>query len=34
MMRAVTIYCFAGGKVQGIWWNYDAAGLMQQLGAK
>ena len=34
MMRAVTIYCFAGGKVQEIWWNYDAAGLMQQLGAK
>jgi predicted ester cyclase len=34
MMRAVTIYCFAGGKVTDIWWNYDAAGLMQQLGAK
>ena len=34
MMRAVTIYCFAGGKVQEIWWNYDAAGLMQQLGVK
>ena len=34
MMRAVTIYCFSGGKVKEIWWNYDAAGLMQQLGAK
>ena len=34
MMRAVTIYCFADGKVTDIWWNYDAFGLMQQLGAK
>ena len=32
-MRAVTIYCFSGGKVQEIWWNYDALGLMQQLEA-
>jgi predicted ester cyclase len=34
LMRATTIYCFAGGKVQEIWWNYDALGLIQQLGAK
>jgi predicted ester cyclase len=34
IMRAVTIYCFADDKVQEIWWNYDALGLMQQLGAK
>ena len=33
-MTAVTIYCFAGGKVQEIYWNYDALGLMQQLGMK
>jgi predicted ester cyclase len=33
-MTAVTIYCFAGGKVQEIYWNYDAQGFMQQLGVK
>jgi steroid delta-isomerase-like uncharacterized protein len=30
--RAVTICCLANGKVQEIFWNYDALGLMQQLG--
>jgi steroid delta-isomerase-like uncharacterized protein len=33
-VRAVTIYGFdASGKVKEIWWNYDALGLMQQIGA-
>lgn len=32
-MRAIAIYCFCGGKVTDIWWNYDSAGLIQQLAA-
>jgi len=31
MMRGVAIYCFSAARVKDIWWNYDAAGLMQQL---
>lgn len=33
-MRAIAIYHFSGGKVTDIWWNYDAAGLIQQLAAR
>ncbi len=32
-MLAMTLYRIVGGKVREIYWNYDALGLMQQLGA-
>ena len=32
-MRATALYVFNDeGKVTEIWWNYDALGLMQQIG--
>jgi predicted ester cyclase len=31
-MLAMTLYRTVGGKVREIYWNYDALGLMQQLG--
>jgi steroid delta-isomerase-like uncharacterized protein len=31
MVRGVSVYRFSHGKVKEIWWNYDAAGLLQQL---
>ena len=31
-MLAMTLYRIVGGKVREIYWNYDALGLMQQLG--
>ncbi|HEY7479504.1 MAG TPA: ester cyclase [Gemmatimonadales bacterium] len=33
VMAGVTIYRIQGGQVRETWWNYDALGLMQQLGA-
>ncbi len=33
VMAGITIYRLAGGQVRETWWNYDALGMMQQLGA-
>jgi steroid delta-isomerase-like uncharacterized protein len=33
VMAGVTIYRIQGGQVRETWWNYDALGMMQQLGA-
>jgi steroid delta-isomerase-like uncharacterized protein len=33
VMAGITIYRIAGGQVRETWWNYDALGMMQQLGA-
>ena len=33
VMAGVTIYRIGAGQVRETWWNYDALGLMQQLGA-
>lgn len=33
VMAGITIYRIQGGQVQETWWNYDALGMMQQLGA-
>jgi steroid delta-isomerase-like uncharacterized protein len=33
VMTGITIYRITGGQVRETWWNYDALGLMQQLGA-
>jgi len=32
-MAGITIYRLQGGQVRETWWNYDALGMMQQLGA-
>ena len=32
-MAGITIYRIASGQVRESWWNYDALGMMQQLGA-
>ena len=32
-VTGITIHRFAEGKIQEEWWNWDAMGLMQQLGA-
>ena len=32
-VTGITIHRFAKGKIQEEWWNWDALGLMQQLGA-
>jgi steroid delta-isomerase-like uncharacterized protein len=32
-LRGITIHRFAEGKIAEEWWNWDALGLMQQLGA-
>jgi steroid delta-isomerase-like uncharacterized protein len=33
VMTGVTIYRIQGGQVRETWWNFDALGMMQQLGA-
>jgi steroid delta-isomerase-like uncharacterized protein len=33
VMAGITIYRLQGGQVRETWWNYDALGMMQQLGA-
>ena len=33
VMAGTTLYRIQGGQVRETWWNYDALGLMQQLGA-
>jgi steroid delta-isomerase-like uncharacterized protein len=33
VMTGITIYRIQGGQVRETWWNYDALGMMQQLGA-
>jgi steroid delta-isomerase-like uncharacterized protein len=33
VMPGITIYRVEGGQVRETWWNYDALGMMQQLGA-
>ncbi len=33
VMAGITIYRISGGQVRETWWNYDALGMMQQLGA-
>jgi predicted ester cyclase len=33
VMAGITIYQVVGGQVRETWWNYDALGMMQQLGA-
>jgi steroid delta-isomerase-like uncharacterized protein len=33
VMAGTTLYRIEGGQVRETWWNYDALGLMQQLGA-
>jgi steroid delta-isomerase-like uncharacterized protein len=33
VMTGITIYRLVGSQVRETWWNYDALGMMQQLGA-
>jgi steroid delta-isomerase-like uncharacterized protein len=33
VMTGITLYLITGNQVRETWWNYDALGMMQQLGA-